>query len=44
MIELHHVSQGVTKGSSKMVKLVYQLYYVNLEGNQRKFQSIRICT
>ena len=37
MIELHHMSEGTCKGSSRMVKLVFGLHHVSSGGDQRKF-------
>ena len=39
MMELHHVSQGANKGSSRMVELVCGLHHVSSGGEKGKFLS-----
>ena len=39
VMELHHVSQGASKGSSGMVELVCGLHHVNSGRDQGKFLS-----
>ena len=39
VMELHHVNQGATNGSSGMVELVCRLHHVSSSGDQGKFLS-----